>query len=219
MINAVDGLKQLDDKIWYFEGFLSKEEVEAINHLAAGKDTTPRPFHENSFQRTDVIPELFDIWKKVSDVLYPTHVVHPYLSLLAYEKGSSMTPHCDSPGEGNHDKLTVPDEWQTCTVLDFGVCVYFGDFTGGEVYYPRRNIELAVKPGDLVIHGALEEYEHGVKEITSGTRYSYSNFALPLDKNPGTFPIYKTEDYDRVTTNKKDILNIWAAPQLPNTYQ
>lgn len=218
MFNSVNGLKQLDDKLWYFEGFLSKEEVEIVNELAKNKETTPRDFHENSFQRTDIIPELFDIWKKVSDVLYPTHVVHPYLSLLAYKKGSSMDPHCDSPGEGNHDKLTVPDEWQTCTVLEFGVCVYFGDFTGGEVYYPKRKIELAVKPGDLVIHGALEDYTHGVKEITSGTRYSYSNFVLPLDKSPGTFPIYKSKEYYEVTDSENNLLTVWAVPQKENTY-
>jgi hypothetical protein len=103
-------------------------------------------------------------------------------------------------------------------VLDYGVCVYFGEYTGGEVYYPNQNIEISVKPGDLLIHGALKEYEHGVKEITSGVRYSYSNFALPLDKNPGTFPIYKSEEYDRLTSNTKDLVNIWAAPQKQNTY-
>lgn len=218
MINPKDGLKQLAEKIWYFEGFLSQEEIQTINNIAKDKETTPHPFDEHSFSRTDVIPELFDVWKKVSDLLYPTHVVHPYLSLLTYQKGSYMEPHCDSPGEGNHDKLTVPDAWSTCTVLDYGVCVYFGDYTGGEVYYPNQNIEISVKPGDLLIHGALSEYQHGVKEITSGVRYSYSNFALPLDKSPGTFPKYKSKDYERLTSNEKDLLTIWAAPQKENTY-
>ena len=156
---------------------------------------------------------MFTIWEKLSDVLYPTHVMHPQLQVLHFKEGGSMQPHWDSPGEGHHDDLTLPDTWSTCCVLDYGVCVYFGDYTGGEVYYPKLEIEIAVEPGDLVIHGALQDYEHGVNVVTSGTRYTYSNFALKTEKNPGTFPNYKTDEYYSCTKTQEDRTKVWCSPK------
>ena len=46
----------------------------------------------------------------------------------------------------------------------------------------------------MLIHGALNDYAHGVHEVTSGTRYAYSNFVLPVTKHPGTFPLYGTKE-------------------------
>ena len=142
----------------------------------------------------------------------PEFVVHPLLSMLEFGVGTKMEPHCDSPGEGHVDDLTVPDVWSTCCLLSWGVCGYFGDFEGGEIYYPNQNIEIAVRPGDLVIHGALADCLHGVKEVTKGTRYVYSNFSLRPEKNPGTFPNYKTPEYYEAI---KD-LGKWNVPLKEN---
>jgi hypothetical protein len=144
--------------------------------------------------------------------LYPEYVIHPLLTMLHFKEGTKMEPHCDSPGEGNHEDLTVPDKWATCCLLEWGVVAYFGDFTGGEVYYPLQGIEIAVQPGDLVILGALDDHLHGVKEVKSGVRYAYSNFSLRADKNPGSFENYKTEKYKQAI---KD-LDSWQAPIFAN---
>jgi hypothetical protein len=53
---------------------------------------------------------------------------------------------------------------------------------------------------------------HGVKEITKGTRYVYSNFSLRADKNPGSFPNYKTPEYYEAI---KD-MSTWALPRFQN---
>ena len=104
------------------------------------------------------------------------------------------------------------DLWGTCCLLSWGVCTYFGEWEGGELYYPNQDVTINVKPGDLVIHGALSDCMHGVKEITSGTRYTFSNFSIQADKNPGSFYNYKTPEYYEAI---KDLGN-WLGPIKEN---
>lgn len=66
----------------------------------------------------------------------------------------------------------------------FGTIVYFNEADGGEIFYPKQNIVYKQNPGDLVIHSAGPETEHGVKEVRSGKRYAYSNNIRKLVKVP-----------------------------------
>ncbi|MGA1046549.1 MAG: hypothetical protein ACO3UU_00935, partial [Minisyncoccia bacterium] len=147
---------KLDDKIFWYKNFLSPETVDSITGLLMRQNVRPHFFEEIQFKTTDFMPELFPVWEKVSDFIYPDLVIHPLLHTIYFGEGKEMLPHCDSPGEDMEEELTVPDVWGTCCYLSYGVITYFGDFTGGEVYYPHQNIEIPVQPGDLVIHGALK---------------------------------------------------------------
>jgi hypothetical protein len=117
-------------------------------------------------------------------------------------------------GEDHAEELTIPDVWSTCCLLSWGACVYFGDFEGGEIYYPNRGVEIPVQPGDLVIHGAHSDCEHGVKPTTKGERYVFSNFSLKAEKNPGTFYNYKTPEYYKQL--EEDGIGNWAYPLKEN---
>lgn len=133
-------LQRLDEKLYYIPNFISKEEVDYINKLLKEREdkSTRHPFGELNYGVTGSLVELFPVWEKVSELLSPQYVVHPLLSMLHYKEGASMEPHWDSPGEGHHEDLTLPDVWSTCCILEFGVCVYFGEFTGGEVFIKTR---------------------------------------------------------------------------------
>lgn len=52
--------------------------------------------------------------------------------------------------------------------------LYLGEFTGGELYFEDFDITVQVEENDLVVWRA--NYEYSVKEVTSGVRYSYSDF-------------------------------------------
>jgi len=203
---------KLADKIYHYPNFLTPEEVKTVTDIANSQETSNHYFEEIEFRPVKEIYELKPIWDKVSDFLYPEFVIHPLLHMIKFGKGSKMHPHCDSPGEGNHEDLTVPDLWGTCCLLSWGVCTYFGEWEGGELYYPNQDVTINVKPGDLVIHGALSDCMHGVKEITSGTRYTFSNFSIQADKNPGSFYNYKTPEYYEAI---KDLGN-WLGPIKEN---
>lgn len=211
-------LQRLDEKLYYIPNFISKEKVDYINKLLKEREdkSTKHPFAELNYGVTAAIPELFPIWEQISELLAPQYVVHPLLSMLHYKEGASMEPHWDSPGEGNHEDLTLPDVWSTCCLLEFGVVLYFGEFTGGEVIYPKQDRVVSVQPGDLVIHGALEDYAHGVKPVLSGSRYAYSNFCLEASKNPGTFYNYGTKEYKLQIEDRSRLEEIWMNPLVEN---
>jgi hypothetical protein len=149
--------------------------------------------------------------------LYPTHTIHPKIGVSVIRPGDGgMRVHEDSPGQGNHHKLTVRDAWNTCTVLDYGVITYFGEYTGGAVFYPELDIEVLPEPGDMVIHGALRQHRHGVKEVESGERYAFSNFSLPYSKNPGTFYAINTPEYNHIRNNDPNYIVVLNTNLIPD---
>jgi hypothetical protein len=204
---------KLDEKIFWYKNFIPQDEVKQITDLLMSKNAAPTFFYEEmGFRTTDFTPELHPIWEKISELIYPDLVIHPLLNAIYFEVGKEMMAHCDSPGEDMTEELTVPDVWGTCCGLSYGAIVYFGEFSGGEVYYPNQNIEVPVQPGDLVIHGALASHMHGVRKVTEGHRFAYSNFAMKPEKNPGSFYNYKTPEYYEHIKN----LTSWAGPLIEN---
>jgi hypothetical protein len=221
------------DKVFLYKNFLSESEVKSINEKANALNKNDWEYENQEIDwykdktGPDMI-ELFPIWEKMSDFMYPEYVIHPMLSLLAVKPGDNgMFVHSDSPGRDMEEELTQEDRWQTCCIIDYGVIAYMGDFTGGEVFYPNLDhdgnpqeenydncLQVTVEPGDLVIHGSCHPYEHGVREVKSGIRYAFTNFMLQAKENPGTFNNYKTEEYYLKTKNinLEDLSNKWLTP-------
>ena len=57
------------------------------------------------------------------------------------------------------------------------VVYYFNDdYEGGEIVFPRFNVEIKPKANQLALFPANYMYNHNVKEITKGTRYSMVNW-------------------------------------------
>lgn len=78
----------------------------------------------------------------------------------------------DHPGNKNEGMFLHVDnhDWMEGKVF-WGVVVYLNDdYEGGELYYPEYNHEYKPKRKDLIMH--VGDIVHGVKEVTSGTRYA-----------------------------------------------
>jgi hypothetical protein len=206
-----------DERIAVYKNFFDADFVEKINKIMqSDQEFTTHQENMIPWYREKAhmgITELFEVWQKISEFIAPTHVIHPQLNMIVLKPGESMFVHEDSPGEGNHEELTNEDTWGTCCVLDYGIIGYFGDFTGGQVYYPELGIEIQPEPGDLVIHGAHSREKHGVREVLSGIRYAYSTFCMKSEKNPGSFYNYGTEEYNDQIKNNFDS---WCAPLFKN---
>lgn len=225
-------IEKLSDKVFIYRNFIEKDRADEIFNEIKKNEANRTDEHskslidwyEGKFSKDTEV--LYDVWGKINELLLPEYCIHPQLYVIKTHTGDEMFVHSDSPGEAMEQGLTVEDKWNTCCVLHYGAIVYFGEWEGGEVFYPhidkdgsfvgnnipfKNGTELSVKPnpGDLIIHGALDDYAHGVKEITSGYRYAYSNFVLPSEKNPGTFPLYGTKENDERWEQGQ---RVWLSP-------
>jgi hypothetical protein len=238
-------LKQVADKIWIYKGFNSKEDNKRIikameNHQKQFENTSDAFLQDEHVidwykdKTGPIIPELKPIWDQVSTLLYPEYYIHPQLFMQVMRPGDEgMFVHADSPGINMEDDLTQNDRWDTCCILSWGVVSYFGEFEGGEVFYPNiekdgtvKNrpgdiydcLEVKVEPGDLVIHGACHPYEHGVREISSGIRFAFSNFSMAKDFAPGTFELFNPDKHPHIKERQE--LWDWVGTVYPKgTFQ
>lgn len=225
--------------VFLFKGFYTDEECKVVEDAMANEDTRNHVYEETliswySEKLSPPIEGLHALWEKASEMLYPEYVIHPQNNVLVLRPymNEGMFIHSDSPGKGECHRLSQVDVWQTCCELDYGLVAYFGDFEGGEIFYvnikedgtkrnPAEETEvLSFKPerGDLVVHGAFGPHTHGVKPVTKGNRYAFSNFVLKAKDNPGTFYNYKTpEYYERIGDKSLDHLtNVWMMPLEQN---
>lgn len=79
--------------------------------------------------------------------------------------GEFMWPHVDG-GDPLNPKSIV-----------FGIAIYLNDeFTGGQLFYSDIGLSISPKPRSVVIHDA--KFNHEVKTVTSGNRYSIAAFVF-----------------------------------------
>jgi hypothetical protein len=90
-------------------------------------------------------------------------------TLVRWLTNDDHEPHADSV---NPDGQPHPFFWRKYTAV-----IYLNqDFQGGELYFPNQGVCLSPEPNSLAFFPGALEYLHGVKMITSGTRYTLASF-------------------------------------------
>jgi hypothetical protein len=222
--------------IFVFKNYIKNDLIEKIEKFLNTNSNNPSvdPYnlinwYENRLSKSP--PDLFEVWEETSKLLAPDWVMHPQKTILTAKPGDEgMFVHSDSPGKGQCHLLSQNDVWSTCCELDYGIVVYFGDYEGGEIFYPDINpdgtrkdawqlinnpecLEYKPEKGDVVIHCAFDPYSHGVRNVTSGIRYAFSNFSLKAIDNPGTFYNYGTpEYYEQIGDKSPERILEWLKP-------
>jgi hypothetical protein len=115
-------------------------------------------------EKRQAVSTLFDkIKKEINSILNKD--IYEYTGFNTIYRsvvGQAMKTHSDS-GLGPKFK--------------YGVVLYLNDdYLGGEIFYPNIGLEFKPEAYSLVLHPAHEAYRHGVKEVSSGTRYSMTSF-------------------------------------------
>ena len=235
-------LEQIAEQVWIYRNFITEEENETImrlmrEHEASYKNSKDAFVFKDQYidwykdKTGPSMPELKPIWDRLSAMLYPEHYIHPQLFVNVMRPGDEgMFVHADSPGMNMEHELTQLDRWSTCCRLSHGVVAYLGDYEGGEIFYPNIEsdgrikdrpgdpedcLEVNVRPRDVAIHGATHPWEHGVRKITSGIRFAYSNFCMEKEHAPGTYELFNPEKHPFMT-DRKEILK-WNETVYPET--
>jgi hypothetical protein len=167
-------IRKVTEDIWEIENLLFEEEVEYL--LSAAKTSenpswyseeqsqdwsgrvmnVPLAYGQNS-KETEILLKLAGIIEEL--FINMTKYVQPY-SILRTRTGEFFPYHSDS----------VTDIYNV-----FGLVFYLNDdYTGGELDYKDLNIAIKPKANSMLVHRA--HLVHGVKEVTSGTRYAVSSF-------------------------------------------
>lgn len=173
--------------------FLSTEELDYLdscieeansNDLWAGEtgntmDTGTWGGRNLFLPASDILNRLLDkVIEKYTETIRPLSESE---KMLAFEKGiGPLNRTMVGQSLPAHDDMGPPE-------LDLpvahGVVIYINEtYTGGELYYSKLGYDIKPKRGMLVIHSAAALYEHGVREVTSGTRYGLTLFINNPDK-------------------------------------
>lgn len=74
-------------------------------------------------------------------------------------------------GPGTHFKVHA--DHGPAYVTTVSVVAYLNDdYEGGEIYFPRFNLTIKPKPGDIVVFPSTYIYEHASNDMISGTKYA-----------------------------------------------
>ena len=189
--------KKIKDGIFIWENFLSKEEVDFYFNIADNiteeewglHDNNPNPFWNKKLSQAH--KEVYELGNKVNKVIAPEYMVPPVKIFTRTPIGQGMGVHIDRGDPDLSEEYF--NDFETCCHVEWGVLIYFGDWEGGELYYPDIDFTIKPNPGDLIIHSALPPYAHGVNPVISGKRYLYANFAYDCNmkwKNPDTGKVH-----------------------------
>jgi hypothetical protein len=170
---------ELSSNIFIYKNFISESECKTLYNFCIALSETDWNFKSKHewFDGKVSIPtdELLFLYKRISDLVYPQYKMLPSLNLRRLKEGQDMYLHTDSL----QDNKNVSYNSKNYTI-EYGIVAYINDdYSGGELYYPNKNLEYKPSAGDLVIHGSHKDCEHGVKKVITGNRYCYSNFLFP----------------------------------------
>lgn len=157
--------KFLSKNICMIPNFLDEEVFAEINNII--KESKEEEWFDirgtHRFHRPLSIPEHLSsrIRDKVRLTLMDNYDLKGFDGVSRLFPGDSMANHRDEAGRP----------------AMYGFVIYLNDqFTGGELFYDKKNITYKPVPNSLVIHPTTEEFTHEVRTVNSGIRYTMIGF-------------------------------------------
>ena len=131
-------------------------------------------------------PESDEAIRVISALLY---TVNQNISEL-FNKETSLVQVCYNimgPGSMSHlhsDSTDLDGNYGTTDgtpeIQEFSAVLYLNswgeDYRGGEIVFPKQNLKIQPKSGQLIIFRGNEEYPHMIEEVESGMRESIPMF-------------------------------------------
>ncbi|TWD85757.1 2-oxoglutarate-Fe(II)-dependent oxygenase superfamily protein [Variovorax beijingensis] len=88
---------------------------------------------------------------------------------FAYSAGVGLKMHADDHALGADGRVLKRDVQRGITAI-----LYLNsEFDGGEIHFPKQDLELRPSAGTLVVFPSNRNFPHEVKPILRGQRYSY----------------------------------------------
>ena len=183
------------DKIFELENFMTQEEMDYLDNFATNNnswDVTEDHVNENGTviyeanywkdrvatfntlkvadpKVVEIIQELMKRLQAVVESSLNVKVRETGPAVVKWPPGSFQLPHADKELHTGPDAGT-PNDFPH---YDIASLFYFtDDYTGGELYFPIQGIEFKPKKGAAYFFPGDMNYIHGVRNITSGNRFT-----------------------------------------------
>lgn len=100
-------------------------------------------------------------------------------------------------GPGTHFKIHA--DHGPAYVSTISIVAYINDdYVGGEIYFPRFDLTIKPKKGDVVIFPSTYIYEHASQDMISGTKYSIVVMTDYNDRGGLRFVDYRKVDQNKI---------------------
>ena len=166
------------------ENFLSPNDCELLINYYKGNKKVSRESGPDLFwnDRTVALDDIVynNIRTMVEDLhyrivcatcrYYNEEYIYPEFSNLVYwGPDKELTPHCDNMHIHNSEleHNTAQRDYSAVLCLNEG-------YEGGHTIFPEHGKEYPGKTGRLIIFPSGRSHPHGVTEVTSGSRYTFS---------------------------------------------
>jgi Rps23 Pro-64 3,4-dihydroxylase Tpa1-like proline 4-hydroxylase len=135
--------------------------IKNIRRWGFGKTPTPSQIiHDYFFDRFE--RDFHEAYEKYTQDFHVPYSQKEDYEILKYGPGNFFIDHID-------DGLFMTRR--------VSVVYYFNDdYKGGEIIFPRFDLEIKPKANQLLLFPANYIYNHNVNEVTEGTRYSMVNW-------------------------------------------
>ncbi len=190
-----------EDRLLFLEycknsNFLN-EKTKVLNEALADYEKTDKsvPFNRSLFSNilrigNETTPEIYELavkyQQRATEVIqynfgFPIIPMYGSCDIRRWHPTEYQEPHSDSEGkhDGTDDYYVNPFEIDNYSSLfiDVGCVMYLNDdYEGGEIYFPAYDIEIKPKAGDLIFFPGSNLYMHGVRELRTGIRYTFTTF-------------------------------------------
>ena len=147
--------------------------------------------------RTPENSELYDMHKAMFDAIHPN--VQDYgkywgVGISFYEAFNFVKYE----GAGKHFNIHA-DHGPAYVTTVSAVAYLNDDYEGGDLYFPRFDLTIKPKQGDIVVFPSTYVYEHASLPIKSGTKYSVVVMTDYNDRGGLRYFPYREEDQNKLT--------------------
>lgn len=163
----------LNEEVFYMERFLSKDTLEEIdsiisenmdevNRVLSGKDSGGYHTFPSDHKAVKRVGTLMLDFLKSNKITF--NQFYPRDEIQYLGANSNQSVHIDGNGSGED--------------VRWGLVVYLTDskdYDGGEIFYPKYDLEIKPERGSIAIHRG--NVEHGVKAVSRNPRFVIVGFA------------------------------------------
>lgn len=185
--------------------FLSTEEISTVlsyieNEAPLGwhripDDENKRPddnFWDNRFldvNRLDIdnpkeqliIKLLVDLRKRIIQHIIKTQgltvpIYADTLSIIRWFEGDYQIVHADGEYDPDSEYVTPGEEYPFPHRKYSSLCFLNDDFDGGEIYFPKKDLEVKPTAGTMVAYPGTHDYSHGFRTVNNGVKYTVVSY-------------------------------------------